>query len=106
PHVLVTSSDLQDIGALKAARDAGLRIPQDMALASFIDSPVCSVVSPALTCLEMPAVKLGMAAARLLFDRIEDEDHDSEISQELILQPKLKIRESCGNKTGIFELFD
>lgn len=106
PHVLVTSSDLQAIGALKAARDAGLRIPQDMALASFNDSPVCSVVSPALTCLEMPAVKLGMAAARLLFDRIEDEDPDAEISQELILQPKLKIRESCGNQTGIFELFD
>lgn len=106
PDALITGGDLQAIGALKAARDARLHIPDDMALASFNDSPVCSVVSPALTCVEMPAAKLGMAAARLLFDRLEDEDFGADISQELVLQPKLKIRESCGNKTGIFELFD
>ncbi|HHU04464.1 MAG TPA: LacI family transcriptional regulator [Fastidiosipila sp.] len=106
PDVLLTGGDLQAIGALKAARDSELRIPEDLALASFNDSPVCSVVSPALTCVEMPAAKLGMTAARLLFDSIENDDEESDYSQELILQPKLKIRESCGNKTDIFELFD
>lgn len=106
PDFLVTSGDLQAIGALKAARDFNIRIPGDLALASLNDSPFCSVVSPAITCTEMPATKLGMASARLLFDRIEDEDHDLGVVQEMILQPKLKIRESCGNKTSIFELFD
>ena len=106
PDVLVTAGALQAIGALKAARDMNLSIPGDLALASFNDSPVCSMVSPAITCLEMPAAKLGMASARLLFDRIEDDDQDMGVSQEMILQPKLKIRESCGNTTDIFELFD
>ncbi|HZK28973.1 MAG TPA: substrate-binding domain-containing protein, partial [Clostridia bacterium] len=106
PDVLVTAGDLQAIGALKAARDANIRIPGDLALASLNDSPVCSVVSPAITCVEMPATKLGMASARLLFDRIEDEHCDLGVAQEMILQPALKIRESCGNKTSIFELFE
>ncbi len=106
PDVLITGGDLQAIGILKAARDNKLRIPQDLALASFNDSPVCSVVSPAITSVEMPAAKLGMTAARLLFDSIENEDDDSDYSHELILQPKLKIRESCGNTSDIFELFD
>jgi LacI family transcriptional regulator len=105
PDVLVTAGDLQAIGILKAARDGHISIPEDMALACFNDSPVCSVVSPAITSVEMPAAKLGMAAARLLFDSIEDDTRDPDILQEMILQPKLKIRESCGNKTGIFELF-
>ncbi len=105
PDVLVTAGDLQAIGALKAARDEKVAIPDDVALACFNDSPVCSVVSPAITSVEIPATKLGMAAARLLFDSIDDEARDPEIIQEMILQPKLKIRESCGNKTGIFELF-
>lgn len=103
--MLVTAGDLQAIGILKAARDGHISIPEDMALACFNDSPVCSVVSPAITSVEMPAAKLGMAAARLLFDSIEDDTRDPDILQEMILQPKLKIRESCGNKTGIFELF-
>ena len=106
PDVLITAGDLQAIGTLKAARDSKLKIPQDLALASFNDSPVCSVVSPALTSVEMPAAKLGMTAARLIIDGIENEDDEAEYSQELILQPKLKIRESCGNTSDIFELFD
>ncbi len=106
PHVLITMNDLQAIGALRAARDRKIRIPDDLALVSFNDSPVCSVVSPAITSIEMPAAKLGMASARLLFDRIEGEDGESDVMQEMVLQPKLKIRESCGNKTRVFELFD
>lgn len=106
PDALITGNDLQAIGALKAARDANLKVPEDLALASFNDSPVCSCVYPALTSVEMPAARLGMTAARMLFDCIENNEPDLDFSQELILKPRLKVRESCGNKTAIFELFD
>lgn len=104
--VLITGNDLQAIGALKTAWDANLKVPEDLALASFNDSPVCSAVYPALTCVEMPAARLGMTAARMLFDCIENNEPNLDFSQELILKPRLKVRESCGNKTAIFELFD
>ena len=42
----------------------------------------------------------------MLFDRIEDEELDLNVPQEMVLQPKLKIRRSCGNRKYIYELFD
>ncbi len=106
PEALVTASDLQAIGTMKAARDAHIRIPNDMALASLTDSAVCSVLSPALTALEIPSKKLGMAAARMLIDQIEGTFLYVDMPHDLILQPKLKIRESCGNTQDIYEWFD
>ncbi len=106
PEAIVTASDLQAIGAMKAARDANINIPDDMALASLTDSAVCSVLSPALTALELPSKKLGMAAARMLIDQIEDTLPYVDMPHDLILQPKLKIRESCGNTQDIYEWFD
>ncbi|MEG1523395.1 MAG: LacI family DNA-binding transcriptional regulator [Clostridia bacterium] len=106
PDALVTASDEQALGVMKAAQDTGLLIPQQLALASMTDSPMCSIVSPPLTCLEHPAVKLGMAAARLLLDNIENKELELGVPQEMILQPKLKIRKSCGNTKYIYELFD
>ena len=46
-----------------------------------------------------------MVAARMLFDNIEDSDEEGYGPQEVILQPKLKIRRSCGNTKPIYELF-
>jgi LacI family transcriptional regulator len=106
PKALVTASDLQAIGAMKAARDANIKIPDDMALASLTDSAVCSVLSPVLTALELPSKKLGMAAARMLIDQIEDTLPYVDMPHNLILQPKLKIRESCGNTQDFYEWFD
>ncbi len=106
PEALITASDLQAVGAMKAARDAHIRIPRDMALTSLTDSAVCSVLSPALTALELPSKKLGMAAARMLIDQIEGTMHYVDMPHDLILQPKLKIRESCGNTQDIYEWFD
>lgn len=106
PSTLITFSSEQAFGVLKAAQDAGLAIPEQMALACTTDSPMCSIVSPALTCVEHPAARLGMAAARMLFDSIENEEFGLGIPQKMILQPQLKIRRSCGNSKRIYELFD
>lgn len=106
PSALVTASAEQTFGVLKAAMDGGLAIPEQMALASMTDSPVCSIVSPPITALEHPGTRLGMAAARLLMDSIENSQLELNVPQEMILQPKLKIRRSCGNTKYIYELFD
>lgn len=91
---------------LKAARDRGVSIPEELGLACLTDSPLCTIVTPALTSLEQPARRLGMVAARMLFDLLENEEFSAGVPQEIILQPKLKIRRSCGNRAHISELFD
>lgn len=106
PAALISAGDGQALGILKAAQDAGIPVPQQLALASMTDSPICGLVNPPVTALELPASKLGMAAGRLLFDSIENKDLELGVPQEMVLQPKLKIRRSCGNEKYIYELFD
>ena len=53
----------------------------------------------------MPIYRLGIIAARMLFDVIEDTG--SEVTPgEVVLQPKLRIRRSCGNEKPINVLFE
>lgn len=106
PQALITAGDGQALGIMKAAQDANIIVPQKLALASMTDSPVCGLVNPPITALELPASKLGMAAGRLLFDSIENKELELGVPQEMVLQPKLKIRRSCGNEKYIYELFD
>ena len=72
-----------------------------MALACLKDSQLCSIFSPAITALELPSHRVGLVAARMLFDCIEYEA-DLEVPQEIILQPKLRVRRSCGNTSPIY----
>lgn len=104
PRALLAFSDDQAFGIVKAAQDLQIPIPEQLALACLKDSPVCSIVSPAISSMELPSRRLGMVAARMLFDAIEDSD-DLYGPQEIILQPQLKIRHSCGNTKPIYELF-
>jgi LacI family transcriptional regulator len=106
PDALVTISDEQAFGVMKAARDLDIAIPERLALASMNDSDMCSIVTPAVTSLEQPALRLGMVAARMLFDEIEHDELEPIGPQEVILQPTLKIRHSCGNRKYIYELQD
>lgn len=106
PRALITFSDEQALGVLKAANDQNILVPDQLAIATMSDSALCSIVSPAITGVEQPATRLGMVAARMLFDKIEGEDLEMAAPQEIVLQPKLKIRRSCGNQKHIYELFD
>lgn len=106
PDALITFTDDQAFGVLKAAGDLEILVPDRLAVATMTDSAMCSIVSPAVTGVEQPATRLGMVAARMLFDKIEGEELELTAPQEIVLQPKLKIRRSCGNRKHIYELFD
>jgi len=54
------------IGALKGLREAGLRVPQDVALVGFDDVPAASVIEPTLTTVRQPIERLGSTAEVLL----------------------------------------
>lgn len=105
PPAMITASSGQASGVLKALQGEGIPVPEQMALACLSDSATCSILEPPLTALESPNKRLGMVAARMLFDTIEDNGEEGYGPQEVILQPKLKIRRSCGNTKPIYELF-
>ena len=104
PPVLITASDDQAFGVTKAAMDRQVEIPGSLALACLKDSPVTSILNPPLTALELPSHRLGLMAARMLFDCIEQSETTAE-PREVILQPTVKVRRSCGNTNPIYEMF-
>ena len=70
PTAVFCANDLMAIGAMDAARDTGLSIPDDLALVGYDDIEAATLVSPPLTTVVNPAYEAGQAAGRLLLDRM------------------------------------
>ena len=86
-------NDEMAVGALRALREAGVRVPEDVGLASFDDLPLASVVTPALTTVNQPVSGVGAAAASRLIELIESPGQEA---SQIQFPVTLEIRESCG----------
>lgn len=95
PSAVFGMNDMMAIGAMAAAREAGLSIPDDIAVVGYDDVRVSRFTCPSLTTVRAPEVELGRRAALVLLGLINntlpDEPHTK-------LQGELVIRESCGMK--------
>jgi LacI family transcriptional regulator len=93
PSAVFAGSDQQAFGLYEAARQRGLRVPQDLSVIGFDDLPVARWVSPPLTTVRQPLAEMGRAAAQMLDDLIDGlplHTNRVELSTELI------VRESTG----------
>lgn len=70
PTALFAVSDTLAIGAIKALRRAGRRVPEDVAVVGFDNVPLAQVFEPALTTIVQPMRELGAAAAELLLEQL------------------------------------
>jgi LacI family transcriptional regulator len=66
PTAIFAASDDMAIGAIHAARDRGLRLPDDLAVVGFDDIPLAEEITPQLTTVHVPLVSMGRRAAQLL----------------------------------------
>jgi LacI family transcriptional regulator len=66
---LVTFNDNMAVGAYRAIHEFGLRIPEDIAVASFNDISVAQVMNPPLSTVHLPAEEIGETAVELLLER-------------------------------------
>lgn len=84
------------LGILEAAKDFGVRIPDDVDLICFGDSDVGRFLSPALSAVRQPTRELGIRAVEVLFEDIEEKQITRE--HHVILPAQLVIRETCTTK--------
>ncbi len=92
PTAVVALNDLMAIGAILAFQEAGLRVPEDVAVVGFDDIPEASIVRPALTTIAQDSTDIGRKLAECLFRRI---DNPSLPRAWLSGQAKLIIRDSA-----------
>jgi LacI family transcriptional regulator len=93
PQAVFAASDIMAIGAMRAAREAGLRIPEDVAFVGFDDLPLPAQPGPQLTTVRQPVQKFGSTAVEILIDVIEN---GIEPPRRIIMSTELIVRESCG----------
>ena len=88
---LVAFNDGSAIGAIRAFRDAGLKVPKDISVIGFDDIDQAAFNVPRLTTIRQPLIRMGELAASTLIKRI---DHPEEKPAEILVEPMLVVRES------------
>ena len=90
PTGLLAVNDHIAMGSIRAARNLGLRVPQDISIVGFDGIELGSFMNPALTTLRLPIRQMGVTVAEMILRLIAGE----EISREVWFEPELIVRES------------
>lgn len=93
PDAIFAANDTMALGCLFALNEAGLRVPEDIALAGFDDVPVARFVHPTLTTMRISIAELGANALRRLLQDIDAPGQPRPDAQPLV--PELVVRSSA-----------
>jgi LacI family transcriptional regulator len=93
PTAVFTANNFMTVGALRAARALGLRIPDDVALVGFDDLDWTTLVQPPVTVVSQPVAALGRTAGERLLARLAG---DRQSPRRIRLEAHLIVRGSCG----------
>ncbi|MGQ0702975.1 MAG: LacI family DNA-binding transcriptional regulator [Gemmatimonadales bacterium] len=94
PTAIFAANDSMAIGALSALRDAGQRVPEDVAIAGFDDIPMARYLDPPLTSVHVDTAALGARAATGLLDMLNEEVAREPVHE--VLPVTLVVRRSSG----------
>ena len=92
PTAIFAANDESAIGTIEAAREAGLRIPDDLSIVGFDNMPGTTDITPALTTVEQPMSEMGYAATEILIDLMKGKSLDNHVHE---MPTKLIVRDSC-----------
>nr|CAA6816673.1 MAG: Transcriptional regulator, LacI family [uncultured Thiotrichaceae bacterium] len=90
---VICGNDILALGALCAARELGLAVPEDISVTGFDNLEIISVLSPALTTMHAPSRRMGAQAAEYLIQQIQAGTNDVERVE---IQADLIVRETTG----------
>ena len=94
PTAIFAFNDAIAIGALRAARERGLRVPEDVSVLGFDDMRHATIVAPALTTIRQPLAEMGRAAIGLLSRLLDDPGYEP---RHVELPTRLVVRESTAS---------
>lgn len=94
PTACFAGNNFIAFGAYRAIQDAGLRVPEDVALVAFDDLPASFTVDPFLTVVAQPAYEMGRRATEILLARLMAEEPPP--CQEVVLPFEVIVRRSSG----------
>lgn len=87
-------NDIAAIGAVRALKEAGLRVPEDVSVVGFDDIQSAAYATPSLTTVRQPLAEMGERGAQILLERISN--REAAYPAEIVVAPELVVRESTG----------
>ncbi|KTD84920.1 LacI family DNA-binding transcriptional regulator [Paenibacillus etheri] len=94
PKAIFAASDLLALGAIRALKEHDLRVPEDIAIIGCDDIEPCKYTTPRLTTIRQNKERLGILAAHMLYDLINNQSGGGSF----VVEPVLIVRESCGSQ--------
>jgi len=85
-------NDLMTFGAIRALREAGKKIPEEVSIIGYDDLPACEYIDPPLTSVWQPRYEMGATVVKSLIAQIEGDQIGQ--SQDILLKPRLVLRGS------------
>jgi DNA-binding LacI/PurR family transcriptional regulator len=92
PSAMMCGNDLLALGAIRAVRARGLKVPDDVAVTGFDDFDFAQFTDPALTTVRIPGYDIGRAAGEALVDLLEG---GMPADRQVVLPVELELRESA-----------
>ncbi|WP_141432109.1 LacI family DNA-binding transcriptional regulator [Bacillus sp. 03113] len=93
PTAICCVSDMVAIGAIRAAEELGLKVPEDISILGFDDIPIAEAYRPSLTTVRQPIVELGIQSAQMLLQQMQEKDQY--VKEVRVLSHEIIVRESC-----------
>src|SRR5215211_3080190 len=93
PTAIFAANNAMSLGAIYAIQDAGLNVPEDVAIVGYDNRNFTKTVRPRITTVSMPVIEMGGVAAELLLRQIAEGRKEEE---EIKVKGQLIIRETCG----------
>lgn len=100
PSAVFMCNDLMAIGALRAAHESGVRVPDELSIVGFDDIELSAYTSPPLTTVAQPKERIGALAVDMLLERMGGKRRDA---RKVVLQPELRVRASTARHAGFRE---
>jgi DNA-binding LacI/PurR family transcriptional regulator len=91
PTALFASNDIIAYGSIKALREFGYQVPENISIIGFDDLPLSALMDPPLTTMRISKKQIGKMAMKLLFEKIES---NSSVSSKIIIGSELVVRNS------------
>jgi DNA-binding LacI/PurR family transcriptional regulator len=92
---LFAFNDVSAIGAIRAVKEAGLRVPQDVSVVGFDDVQSAAFQNPSLTTVRQPLKTMGILAAEAILRQIASPS-EHQAARQVVVDPELVVRESTG----------
>ena len=100
PSAVFVCNDLMAIGALRAAHESGVHVPDDLSIVGFDDIEFSAYTSPPLTTVAQPKERIGALAVDMLLERVGGKRRDP---RKVVLQPELRVRASTARHASFRE---